>query len=230
MLSEWFQSLGPVQWFRDQFAECPENAVNCESISAPDLFQFVLLAWLVAAIALIALDRLGSGLFGRSRPLAQEPPMRARTWRWGRQTPPENYSLLPPGTTVSQPEPPALTMELVDRPALTTGGSSEPVRSLSNVDLPGPEVPNATFWKALSLDTAPLFGLENHGRLEGGLPPERYNPVSGRVESLQRDDSGQIRWPFRAKSTTAVGVELDDASSTLMEDDAGSSVFSEEEE
>ena len=146
-MNEWFQSLGPVQWFRDQFAECPEGAVNCDSITAPDMFQLVLVAWAVAAVALIALDRLGSGLFGRSRPLAQEPPAKARTWRWGRQTPPENYSLLPPGTAVQRSAPtPVLEMEVVDRPALTTGETDEPVGSVSAVQLPGAEVSNDAFW------------------------------------------------------------------------------------
>lgn len=225
-MREWFLSLGPVEWFREQFAECPEGALDCDSITAPDMFQLVLIAWAVAAVALIALDRLGSGLFGRSRPLAQEPPAKARTWRWGRQAPPPNYSLLPPGTTVQQSEPPpVLTMAPVDRPALTTGTPDEPTQSLSAVALPGDEVPNDAFWQALAVSSAPLFGLENHERLNSGLHPERYNPVTGSVEALARDETGKIAWSWSPASTTVIGGEPEE-----FEPVAGSSVFAEEEE
>lgn len=230
-MREWLLSLGPVEWFRDQFAECPEGALDCDSIGAPDLFRFVLIAWAVAAVALIALDRLGSGLFGRSRPLAQEPPAKARAWRWGRQAPPENYSLLPPGTTVQQSEPPpVLAMAPVDRPALTTSTPDQPAQSLSSVALPGGEVSNDAFWKALAVSSAPLFGLENQERLNSGLHPERYNPVTGRVETLDRDEMGQISWAWSPESTTVIGDESETSDLSLVEPSVGSSVFAEEEE
>ena len=203
-MSEWFQSLGPVQWFRDQFAQCPETATSCDSIAAADMFQLVLLAWLVAAVVLIGLDRLGSGLLGRSRPLAQVPPARARTWRWGRKTPPENYSLLPPGTTVQPNNPPVLETEPLDRPALNAA-VDEPTEPSSVIHLPDSELPDNAFWLALSTTAAPLFGSENTEGLRSGRAPERYNPVRVQVESLQRDDSGEISWPSTPRSTTVLG-------------------------
>ena len=54
-MSEWFLSLGPVEWFREQFEGCPEDALTCDSISAQELFRFVLIAWVVAAVVLICL-------------------------------------------------------------------------------------------------------------------------------------------------------------------------------
>lgn len=208
-MSEWFLSLGPVEWFRDQFAECPEAASNCESITAAEMFQFVLLAWLVAAAVFIALDRLGSGLWGRSRPLAQEPPARARTWRWGRTTPPDNYSLLPPGTTVQPNEAPVVQMEVVKRPALTSGNPEQATGVLSTLAMPAGHIADAAAWKRLAVESAPIFGLENHHRLTQGLAPERYNPINGRVETLERGEDGAIEWPWYPKSVQVVGAAPD---------------------
>ena len=219
-MSEWFFSLGPVEWFREQFAQCPEGATNCDSITAAEMFQFVFLAWLVAAAVFIALDRLGSGLLGRSRPLAQAPPTKARTWRWGRKTPPENYSLLPPGTTVQRGEPPALQVETIDRPALTTGDADqEPTSSLSALQLPAGELEDPEVWKSLALASAPIFGLENHDRLANGQAPERYNPISGLVESLERNEDGTLKWPWSPKSTHVVGTPIDSESGHLEEEE-----------
>lgn len=215
-MSEWFQSLGPVEWFREQFAGCPEGVTDCDSISAQDMFQFVLIAWLIAAVVLIALDRLGSGLFGRSRPLAQVPPTRARTWRWRRQTPPENYSLLPPGTALPTPEqaPSIDLVETVNRPELTTrseaatqpNASANVPSAVSSGSLIGATITNAELWRAYSNDPVPTFGLENQERLAQGLAPERYNPVSGRVESLHRNtETAEILWPGTPQSVTTIG-------------------------
>ena len=225
-MSEWFQSLPPVEWFREQFQECPEGALDCDSISAQELFQFVLLAWLVAAAVLIVMDRFGGSLLGRSRPLAQEPPERARLWRWGRKTAPANYSLLPPGTTVAVAPPPELVMGQVARPELATIDLSDNAESHIDLDeIPATEyaylygasleakanLPDDAFWQTLASATAPVFGLENDELLRRGSAPERYNPITGRVESLLRDsDASELVWPWVPSSATIVGAELDE--------------------
>lgn len=160
-MSEWFLSLGPVEWFREQFEGCPEDALTCDSISAQELFRFVLIAWVVAAVVLIALDRLGSGLWGRSRPLAQEPPQLARSWRWGRKPPPANYSLLPPGTTVQSAAPTLPETTPVERPvlpALPVGGAVVP-GAASTVTLidPGSDVSDNEYWNTFAGSVSPIL-------------------------------------------------------------------------
>ena len=221
-MSEWFLSLPPVEWFREQFQECPEGAIDCDSITAQEMFQFVLLAWLVAAAVLIVLDRVGAGALGRSRPLAQVPPERARLWRWGRKTAPANYSLLPPGSTVAVAAPPQIAIEPVPRPQLSTAEtidlSESPNTTIDLENLPqpvpayvspiaaNPDLPDEAFWQTLASASAPIFGLENDALLREGTAPERYNPITGRVESLLRDsEAEELLWPWLPSSTTIVG-------------------------
>ncbi len=212
-MSEWFLSLGPVEWFREQFEGCPEDALTCDSISAQELFRFVLIAWVVAAVVLIALDRLGSGLWGRSRPLAQEPPQLARSWRWGRKPPPANYSLLPPGTTVQSAAPTLPETTPVERPvlpALPVGGAVVP-GAASTVTLidPGSDVSDNEYWNTFAGSVSPIFGHENDDRLGRGNAPERYNPISGRVESLRRDqDAAELYWDWAPESVATIGDDL----------------------
>ncbi len=194
-MSEWFNSLGPVEWFGAQF----------EDPTAASLFRMVLISWGVAAVAFVGLDRLGSVLLGRSRPLAQVPPTRARAWRWGREEPPANYSMLPPGTTVQAA--PTVTMgEALERPSLVTAGMlAETIR------VPDPAGPLADddFWRLFDEESAPLFGFENGLRLRDGDAPERFNPVTRRVEPLIRyQDEGILLWTWSPSSTTIVEGDL----------------------
>lgn len=191
-MSEAFNNFGPVEWFRDQF--------NPETVSAESMFRLVILSWIVAAVVLIAIDRLGSTVLGRSRPLAQHPPERARSWRWGRQTPPANFSLLPPGVASA----PALEPEVrVIRPLALPP---------AEVTFEGPmpdatsELDDTAFWRLFAEDESPLFGFENATRLTNGTPPERYNPVTGRVESLLRSrEDAAVLWPTDATSSLVIG-------------------------
>ena len=210
-MSEWFLSLGPVEWFREQFEGCPEDALNCDSISAQELVRFVLIAWLVAAVVLIALDRLGNGLWGRSRPLAQEPPTLARSWRWGRKTPPANYSLLPPGTTIPSVAPTLPETTPTERPSLpalpaatTAPGQTATITLLS----PGSELADSAYWNTFAGSASPIFGHENDDCLKRGKSPERYNPIRGRVETLRRDrDAAELRWEWTPESVATVGFD-----------------------
>lgn len=192
-MSEAFDSFGPVEWFRDQFVDA----------SAASIFRLVLISWLVAVLVLIALDRAGSVLLGRSRPLAQHPPERARLWRWGRQTPPPNYSLLPPGVSA----PPRVEAIIdVHRPLALPAGQ-EPQSFLSD---PTVDLDDSAFWRLFAEDVAPVFGFENGTRLGKGEPPERYNPVIGRVEALIRDSEGAtVSWPVSAETSLIIGGEID---------------------
>lgn len=191
-MSEAFNNFGPVEWFRDQF--------DPETVSAESMFRLVLLSWVVAAVVLIATDRLGSIVLGRSRPLAQHPPERARSWRWGRKTPPANYSLLPPGV------PPTPVLEPGTR---FVRPLALPVADVS-FDEPMPvatsELDDTAFWRLFAEDESPLFGFENATRLTNGNPPERYNPVTGRVESLLRSrEEAAVLWPSTATSSLVIG-------------------------
>lgn len=199
-MSEWFDDLRVVEWFRDQFADP----------SATSMFRLVLLAWVATAIVLIATDRFGAMLLGRSRPLAQEPPVRARAWRWGRRTPPPNYSLLPPGVAAV---PQVTTPVALDRP--TSNPLAElPVAAQQLDDItfgeplpdPSADLDDVSFWRLFADAESPLFGFENAARLARGEAPERYNPIAGRVEALERDrDAAVITWPNRADSTLLIG-------------------------
>jgi hypothetical protein len=196
-VSEWFQSLGPVEWFGEQF--------DPEQVTAASLFRMMLLSWVVAAIAFIVLDRLGSMLLGRSRPLAQIPPDRARAWRWGRREPPENFSLAPPGTTIESTVPYISAPMPLDRPLALMPG---PVPSELQLPDPALALEDPEFWRLFAEDTAPVFGFENSTRLGKGEAPERYNPVTGRVEALSRDaDAGTLDWQWAPSKITIVGDE-----------------------
>ncbi len=206
-LFEWFIGLRPVEWFLDLFQGCPEGAVDCEGMSATELFRWVMLSWVAAAIVFIALDRFGASLLGRSRPVAQEPPERARTWRWKRAAPPATYSLLPAGTTVTSPARIVLvSTDPVERPALPAATPDLPV-----TEIPDPSIAleDDAFWRLFAEEEAPIFGLENVGRLAGGGAPERYNPVTGRVESIDRDvEQNLLTWPWESTLATASTTRL----------------------
>ena len=192
-MSEAFDSFGPVEWFRDQFVDA----------SAASMFRLVLISWFVAALVLIALDRAGSVLLGRSRPLAQHPPERARAWRWGRKTPPPDYSLLPPG--VSAPPRVQATID-VHRPlALPAGQEGQ-----AFIADPTFDIDDSAFWRLFAEDDAPMFGFENGTLLGKGEPPERYNPITGRIEALVRSvDDATVAWPDAAESSLIIGGEVE---------------------
>jgi len=175
--------LGPVEWLRELFADA----------SAESMFRWMLVAWLVLVVAAIVLDRISALLLGRSRPLTQEPPALARTWRWRRrQLPPSTYSMLPSGT-LATPRPGATrprSIPLSNRtPAVVEEAPRDPLM------LERPAIPDQEYWEDMADLATPVFGSENNARLELGRPPERFNPVTGRVEELLRDtSSGTVRW------------------------------------
>ncbi|MGI9605939.1 MAG: hypothetical protein ACR2P0_07340 [Acidimicrobiales bacterium] len=187
-MSDRITSSGPVEWFRDLF----------DGISAGGVYSWVLVGWTVFAIAMVVLDRMGAGLLGRSRPLAQEPPSRARTWRWRRHQAPSNFSRL----TTSTIEP-----EVLRRPAATiplVAATAVPLALESGLPaLPAPQrilpfdtadLDDEALWRATADSLSPVFGYENNRRLATGLPPERYNPLTDRVEHLRRRADGQLFW------------------------------------
>ncbi len=198
-MSEWFNDLGPVEWFGEQF----------EDPTAWSIFRLMLLSWVFAGFAFIGLDRVGAVLLGRSRPVAQEPPVRARAWRWGRHTPPENYSLLPPGSTVASTVPVVAAPVALSRPQLLELGPGDSAGPQQPI-LPDPSLPldDAAFWQLFADDDAPVFGYENGLRLGNGQPPERYNPITGRVENLQRNKSaGTLTWAWLPDDPHVIGPE-----------------------
>ncbi len=194
-MSEWFNTFGPVEWFGAQF----------EDPTAASIFRLVLISWGVAAAAFIGLDRLGAVLLGRSRPLVQAPPERARAWRWGRKEIPSNYSMLPAGTTVETL--PSLTAgPALSRPSPVAAGMlAETIR----VPDPAGPLDDADFWRLFDEESAPLFGFENGLRLREGKAPERFNPVTREVESLERyREDGILLWNWSPTSTTIVEGDL----------------------
>lgn len=188
-----------VEWVRELFADP----------SAESMIRWMLVAWLVATIGIILLDRLGSTLLGRSKPLTQEPPALARTWRWRRHTSlPTSYSMMPAGTLVTPP--PSTAPESIplatERPELEI--EEQPVAPL--IPSNRPDIADNRFWEGLVSTTHPLFGYENTARLELGRPPERFNPVLGRVEQIDRDPAtGAISWPGKYVSLF-IGFGRDD--------------------
>jgi hypothetical protein len=181
-----------LEWLRELFTDA----------SAESMFRWVIVAWAILVLAMVVMDRFGSGLLGRSRPLVQAPPERARTWRWGRRTPPTTYSLLPTGTTLpgvsSAASTPAESIPLSTRPL-----AAIPERSSASM-----VVPNLVYWQDAADPVAPLFGYENNERLGNGEAPERYNPITGRVEALDRDErTGRLYWPGDSESPNRLGVD-----------------------
>lgn len=201
-MREDIEDLGPVQWIRDLF----ENA------TAESMYRWMLVAWVVAVAAFVALDRVSSMLLGRSRPTTQRPPELARKWRWRKQLPPATYSMLPSGT-LATPRPLALPASI---PLSTRNGdSAERLPELPM--LTRASVPESDYWEDLASVSAPLFGYENNPRLELGRPPERYNPIRGRVEALRRDtDSGAVSW-FGDDGVAAVTVDLSPPSDHVVD-------------
>lgn len=197
-MSEWFNDLAPVEWFRDQFVDP----------SAWSMFRLMMLSWVVAALVFIALDRLNAMLLGRSRPLAQEPPHRARAWRWGRQAPPPNYSPLPAGTMVPSTVPVVAAPVPLERPVLALDTGEEAV--VAAPALPNPALPleDDAFWRLFADDDAPVFGYENGLRVGDGKPPERYNPVTGKIETLRRNTAaGTLSWSWLPDDPHVIGPE-----------------------
>ena len=191
-MSDAFNSFGPVEWFSEQFADA----------SAASMFRLVLVVWAVLALVSIVLDRFGSLLLGRSRPLAQHPPERARAWRWGQRTPPENYSLLPPGIAAV----PRLEPEVpIERPLARPRGDEQPILQIPDESI---ALDDDTFWRLFADDSAPIFGFENGARIERGSAPERYNPITGRVEQLVRNaDDSTLSWSWSADGSLTIGGE-----------------------
>lgn len=179
----------PIEWLRGLF----------EDASAESMFRWVIVAWLVLVFSMVVLDRFGAGLLGRSRPLLQSPPERARTWRWGRRTPPSTYSLLPTGT-LAEAAPRAVPELAESIPLSTRPVAALPAAVLAPVD-------NTTYWIDAANPAAPRFGYENVDRLSDGAAPERYNPITGRVESLDRDgETGALVWPGDATDPVILGA------------------------
>lgn len=196
-MSDWLDSFGPIEWFRDQFID--------GQVTAWSMFRLVLLSWALAAVVFILLDRANAALLGRSRPLAQVPPERARTWRWGRRIPPTTYSMLPPGTTVESTKPVLVPTTSLERPlALMAGEQSQAL------DLPDPaaDLEDTAFWRLFAENEAPVLGYENGVRLGHGEAPERYNPVTGRVEALERDaTAGTLAWTWKPDGSVSIGED-----------------------
>ena len=128
----------------------------------------------------------------------------------GRRIPPPNYSLLPPGVAA----PPQLMMATsVDRPARNPlaelpvdSQSIDDVRFEEEAADPSSALDDDAFWRVFSDSDTPLFGYENATRLSKGDAPERYNPVIGRVEKLERDrDAATITWPQEAEHVLLIG-------------------------
>ena len=201
-MSDSINESGFIEWLRELFV----------GADAESMFRWVIVAWLVLVAAMVVLDRLGAGLLGRSRPLEQAPPERARTWRWGRRTPPRTYSLLPTGTIDERAHQAPAIRESI--PLSTRPLAALPAPSAAPILLANPD-----YWRAAANPAAPHFGYENTERLERGTAPERYNPVTGRVESLDRDEStGILIWPGDAEAPLAVGL-LDDTEDDLTDTD-----------
>ena len=201
-MSDSINESGFIEWLRELFV----------GADAESMFRWVIVAWLVLVAAMVVLDRLGAGLLGRSRPLEQAPPERARTWRWGRRTPPPTYSLLPTGTIDERAHQAPAIRESI--PLSTRPLAALPAPSAAPILLANPD-----YWRAAANPAAPHFGYENTERLERGTAPERYNPVTGRVESLDRDEStGILIWPGDAEAPLAVGL-LDDTEDDLTDTD-----------
>jgi len=194
-MSEWFNELGPVEWFSEQFVDP----------TAWSVFRLMMLSWVVAAVVLIALDRVSTMLLGRSRPLAQEPPVRARTWRWGRATPPSNYSAFPAGTMAPSTVPTIGSAIKLSRPELDEDDAGPGALPFPDAALP---LDDNDFWRLFTDDSAPIFGYENGLRLADGNPPERYNPITGRVEPLKRNEvAGTLSWSWLPDDPTVIGPE-----------------------
>lgn len=212
-MSETIDELPPIEWLRDLF----------EDASAASMYRWMMVAWIVAVGGLIALDRVGWSLQGRSKPRSQTPPLRARLWRWRRADPPPLFTPLPSRTVVfegSSPRvPPSIPLarsapieeaelvlpEFVD----ADDAEAEPLMLAA-----GP-IPNDRYWRLVADPDEPVFGLENNVRLELGKPPERYNPITDRIETMDRDaGTGIARWP-RPDGITwrGVGLALEDPDS-----------------
>ncbi len=198
-----------VEWLRDLFADA----------SAESMYRWMLVAWVIAVGGLILLDRIGSMLQGRSKPRVQTPPALARLWRWRRSEAPTTYSALPAGTVFDSgyarqlpPSIPLARSTPIEDAELVV---LEPEQLLApELEAPGPRmlpagpVPNDRYWRQAADPHEPVFGLENNVRLELGRPPERYNPITDRIETLERDPvSGIARWP-RPEGTVWHGLGL----------------------
>lgn len=160
---------------------------------AESMFRWVLLAWAVVVVASVFGDRISSVLLGRSKPRVQRPPTGARGWRWRRRIPPPTYSLHPVGT-VGTDQPRVSTSIPLTLPA---GSSTGRMMLVERRWLVRTDLDNDDFWMKHANDASPIFGIENHSKLRRGEAPERFNPLTRRVERLRRDpDTGALHWPF----------------------------------
>ena len=192
-MSETIDELPPIDWLRDLF----------EDASAASMYRWMMVAWAVAVGGLIALDRIGWSLQGRSRPHRQTPPLRARLWRWRRSDPPALFTPLPSRTVVFEGSSPRVPSSI----PLARSTPIEEAEVVTDMDEPdevdaGPlmlasgPIPNDRFWRLVADPDEPIFGLENNVRLELGKAPERYNPITDRIETIERDPAtGIARWP-----------------------------------
>lgn len=199
-----------VEWVRDLFADA----------SAESMYRWVLVAWVAAVGGLILLDRIGAMLQGRSKPRVQTPPALARLWRWRRSNAPVMYSTLPAGTVIDSGSTRALPPSIpLARSAPIEDAELvvlEPEARMPAVELetfearmlPAGPVRNDRYWRQAADPDEPVFGLENMVRLELGRAPERYNPITDSIETLERDPvSGIASWP-RPKGATWHGIGL----------------------
>ena len=190
-MSETIDESAPIEWLRDLF----------DDASAASMYRWMMVAWLVAVGALIALDRIGWSLQGRTKPKTQTPPLRARLWRWRRADAPTLYSPLPSRTVVFEGSSPQLPPSIpLARSAPIEDAElvvmdDDPVETAPLMLGTGP-IPNDRYWRLVADPSEPIFGLENNVRLELGRPPERYNPITDRIETLERDaHNGIASWP-----------------------------------
>lgn len=220
-----------VEWLRDLFADA----------SAESMYRWMLVAWVLAVGGFILLDRLGSMLAGRSRPRVQTPPALARLWRWRRADAPAMYTALPAGTVfdtgTARQLPPSIQLarsapiedaELVIlEPELRMPAELEVLEPRM---LPAGPIPNDRYWRQAADPKGPAFGLENNVRLELGRAPERYNPITDRIETLEREPvSGIASWP-RPEGAVWHGLGLGLEGPAQDEDDDDDEVEVEETE
>lgn len=201
-MADAIENSRPVEWMRSLF--------EGQNATPESMIRWMLVAWLVLAVALIALDRLSAMLLGRSRPIVQRPPILARTWRWRRNDYlPTAYSVLPSGTMLA-PGPDSRPLAVPVGDVLFVDDEVPAFDPLDLLDQPG--IPDHLFWESLVSESHPLFGYENNPRLELGHPPERFNPALGRIQHAARDtELGSVSWPSASPDAVVIDLADDEA-------------------